>query len=133
MSAGPGSDRYTCTSASSRVFPIHAWPEQFTATGHHPLSWSGAEGSQCQGACLDFWSGTRETVRAQVPAPAGLQTSTGILARIPAGISLLCTFSDLSGGPFSTSLLQCTMYLTLHSFSLKLCSATIDLKHSAMP
>ena len=25
------------------------------------------------------------------------------------------------------------MYLTLHSFSLKLCSATLDLKHSAMP
>ena len=24
---------------------------------------------------------------------------------------------------------QCTMYLTLHSFSPKLCSATIDLKH----
>ena len=24
------------------------------------------------------------------------------------------------------------MYLTLHSFSLKLCSATIDLKHSAL-
>ena len=24
------------------------------------------------------------------------------------------------------------MYLTLHSFSLKLCSATIDLKHSAV-
>ena len=23
---------------------------------------------------------------------------------------------------------QCTMYLTLHSFSLKLCSATLDLK-----
>ena len=29
-------------------------------------------------------------------------------------------------------ILQCTMYLTLYSFSLKLCSATIDLKHSAM-
>ena len=27
--------------------------------------------------------------------------------------------------------LQCTMHLILHSFSLKLCSATIDLKHSA--
>ena len=27
---------------------------------------------------------------------------------------------------------QCTMSLTLHSFSLKLCSATVDLKHSAV-
>ena len=26
------------------------------------------------------------------------------------------------------AVIQCTMYLTLHSFSLKLCSATIDLK-----
>ena len=30
------------------------------------------------------------------------------------------------------AVVQCTMYLTLHSFSLKLCSAPIDLKHSAV-
>ena len=31
-----------------------------------------------------------------------------------------------------TALKQCTMYLTLHSFILKLCTATIYLKHSAV-
>ena len=37
--------------------------------------------------------------------------------------------------PFPKSTLklkQCTMSLILHSFSLKLCSATVDLKHSAV-
>ena len=35
--------------------------------------------------------------------------------------------------PFSSCLpVQCTVYLTLHSFSLKLFSVTIDLKHSAV-
>ena len=32
----------------------------------------------------------------------------------------------------NTDTIHCTMYLTLTSFSLKLCSATIDLKHIAL-
>ena len=32
---------------------------------------------------------------------------------------------------FYTGTLHCTIYLTLHTFIVKLCSAPIDLKHSA--
>ena len=47
--------------------------------------------------------------------------------------------NQTSGGHFDVTdimaaqrVLHCTMYLAMHSFSLNLCSATIDLKHSAL-
>ena len=45
-------------------------------------------------------------------------------------VTVLC--SDVLGIGVQYIAVQCTMYLTWHSFSLKLCNATIDLKHSAV-
>ena len=56
------------------------------------------------------------------------------------GNALQCTAVKDSVGKFSVmqytlvqfGTVQCTMYLPLHSFRLKLCSATIDLEHNAV-
>ena len=44
--------------------------------------------------------------------------------------SVQCTLSSVQYAVCSVE--HCTMHFTLGSFSLKLCSATIDLKHGAM-
>ena len=47
-------------------------------------------------------------------------------------LDLQLYFSQASTDRYKVRCRHCTMYLTLHSSSLKLCSATFDIKHSAL-
>ena len=64
--------------------------------------------------------------------PFNLQEGPGILRQADNALYSSARFyTELNCTLFYTSL-HCTMHLTMHSFTLKLCNATIDLKHSAL-